>query len=322
MPTVTPGKTWSNESITPAKLNETAQPSVSLDDEDVEGRHLNVASVLTTLGDALRGTNLAMNPTTTLWHDTSGVSVSAGDRGTNAVGWHLEPAGAAVNYNRVESHPTTGDAAYLWKYAIHLEGASSVTTVDLGQFVSSHVAERLVEQTITVSAYINNLTGASLTMDVRIDAASTRDDASTGSNVASASFDAVAAGSGWTRISKSVDLSGLSNIANGFEVKFRVPSGGLDDGTKDIYLGGLQIEKSSAVSALAVPPISLPFAHSTFNQASEPDSDDDLDKGFDVGSLFILSTGAIYVCQEPDDGAAVWVGLGGGGSFLDNQIFS
>lgn len=239
--TITPGYNFSaGERVTESKLNQLGQPVAQVQAGSIGATELNNAAVIAALGDNLRGQNLALNAALVgdTWDTPAGVSATVGGRKTNARGWFVNPVGAAVDYARVESSPTTG-ASNLW--AIKVTGAASATTVDIGRFIQSDIAAALGQESFTVSAYVKNNTAAALTPLIRIDTASTRDDQGTVSNQESEATTAIP-NTEWLRISKTFDGTLISNMENGADIIIRIPDTHLNSGIKSVEVCMVQIE--------------------------------------------------------------------------------
>lgn len=240
--TITPGKTFTaGERITEAKLNQAAQPTALMNADSVGSREIINSQIIDTLGESLRGQNLAINAALigNKWTTPGGVSATVGDRTENAEGWFVNPAGAAVDYARTEASPTAA-GRNLW--AILVTGATGATTVDVGKFVVADIAAALAQTTFTVSAYIKNDTAAALTPLLRIDTADVRDVTSAVTNRVSEAATTAVPNTEWLRVSWTVDGTTVTNLENGADIVIRMPDTHLDSGVKSITTCMWQLE--------------------------------------------------------------------------------
>lgn len=209
-----------------------------LDADKVDGYH---AADL--MGPAIHAEAL-VNGSMLIWQRGTSGSCPAGSRTYHADRWWTNPAGAAVTASRFS---TIGATAWLSPYAKLITGATSVTTCEIaGQRIESYLIP-YIKTTITISAVIANVTGASLTVDLLLGTPTTTDNFTTVTNRLTQSLTAITSGS-TARVSHTVDISGYTQINNGLEIKFRAPSGALDSGAKYIVIGDIQIDRSSTFS--------------------------------------------------------------------------
>lgn len=172
----------------------------------------------------------------------SGVTCPVGVRTYTADRWFVNPSGAGVTYFQVTTPPTGA----LSKYAAKIVGANSVTTVDFGQRIESYLIP-YIKTTITISALVKNDTGASLSLSLRLGTPSASDNFTTVTNRLSTTLASVSAGTS-QRLTHTVDISGYTNIDNGLELVFRVPSGSIDAIGRSVTITEVQIDRSSVFS--------------------------------------------------------------------------
>lgn len=129
------------------------------------------------------------------------------------------PAGASVTQQRSTTIPDARS-----QYSLAITGASSVTTVDIGQRIRSSIVNTRGLQSLVFSCYVRNESGAAYTPTLRIGTPGSVDDFTTVTNRLSQSLQSCA-DSAWTRVYHVFDPSAYTNIANGMEVALRIPSG-------------------------------------------------------------------------------------------------
>lgn len=249
--TVTPAITFTpSTNVTHAELNQAAQPQVAIPDGAITGAALNVPSVVAGLGEGASASNYFLNPNLAAvnWtRGTTAVSCPADTLTYRADDWWCRPAGAAVSYERAQSGPDTKSL-----HSAQLTGALSVTTVDFGQDIASHLATALAAP-IVVSAYVYNGTGSSLAPLLRIDTADSLDDFSAVTNRYSTAASPAGATAQWTRHTWVLDATAFANMANGARVYLRMPSGSMDSGAKSVRLAQMKIERGTARTEFVVP---------------------------------------------------------------------
>lgn len=213
----------------------------SLDADKVDGYH---AADL--IGPAIYADAL-VNGSMMVWQRGTSGSCPAGSRTYHADRWWTNPSGAAVTVSRSSIQ---GLSTYYTKVIV---GATSVTTCEIaGQRIESYLIPYL-KTTVTISAYIVNATGASLTVDLLLGTPGGADDFTTVTNRLTQSLTAITSGAA-ARVSHTVDISGYTNISNGLEIKFRTPSGALDSGSKLVTITEIQIDRASTFSFFRLRP--------------------------------------------------------------------
>lgn len=130
------------------------------------------------------------------------------------------PAGASVTQQRSTSVPINN----LSQYSLLVNGAASVTTVDIGQRYEAAVVNDRCRTTLAFSAFIRNDTGAAFTPNLRVGTPAAADDFTTVTNRLDVALQ-LCADAAWTFVYGTFDPSGYTNIANGMEVALRVPTG-------------------------------------------------------------------------------------------------
>lgn len=202
--------------------------------------------------------------------------------------WFVNPSGAGVTYFQVTTPPTGA----ISKYASKIVGANSVTTVDFGQRIESHLIP-YIKTTITISALVKNDTGASLSLSLRLGTPSAADNFTTVTNRLSTTLTSVSAGAS-ARLTHTVDISGYTNIDNGLELVFRVPSGSIDAIGRSVTITEVQIDRASTFSYFRLRQIPddlvrcLRYYQKTFAYETIPEQEwDSGGSGFPAGSIII-----------------------------------
>ncbi len=137
----------------------------------------------------------------------------------NADRMFVLPAGASVTQARSTTIPNARS-----QYSLAITGASSVTTVDIGQRIRSSIINTRGLQSLVFSCYVCNESGAAYTPTLRIGTPGATDDFTTVTNRLNQSLQQCA-DSAWTLVYHVFDPSAYTNIANGMEVVLRIPSG-------------------------------------------------------------------------------------------------
>lgn len=214
--------------------------------------------------------NALYNGAMQVWQrGTGSTSSSAGSRTFLADRWYVNPSGAAVNQLRSTTIPTGSRA----QYSLELQGATSVTTVLIGQrLLASDMP--IIKRTITCQAYVQNLSGAAFNPSLLLGTPNASDDFTTVVNRLTQSIQSCP-DSAWTQVSHTVDISAYTNIDNGLQVEIQIPSGSLVSGDT-VRITEVQIAACSVVTPLDVSTFHqelsrcLPFYEKSFPHATAP----------------------------------------------------
>lgn len=113
------------------------------------------------------------------------------------------------------------------KYSMQLDGAASITTVDVDQRIEAAMAGAYKRQ-VYFSAYVFNATGAAFTPKLFVSTPAAADDWTTPTvrNGGGSGEDLQScADSTWQQVTWTADISGYTNIDNGLEFRLQIPSG-------------------------------------------------------------------------------------------------
>lgn len=169
--------------------------------------------------------NALINGSFEVWNaSVSSTSCTAATYNAAAECWYVNPTGAATTRSRSSTVRTGGRT----RYSLEVVGATSVTTVDIGQRIEAAVIPHISRQ-VTFQAYVYNGSGASFTPTLRLGTPGASDDFTTVTNRLSQTLGSCADAS-WTLVSYTVDISSYTNLAYGLQVDLRIPSGSLVSG--------------------------------------------------------------------------------------------
>jgi hypothetical protein len=168
--------------------------------------------------------------------------------------WFVFASGAAITIARSTSAPSGGRS----RYSYQITGATSVTTVNVGQRIEASFMPA-IKQTVTFSARIYNNTGSLFTPVLNLFTPATEDGFSSVTQRLSQSLQSCANGA-WTTVSHTVDISGYTNINNGLSLEIQFPSGSLNAGTKSVTLTEVQLEPGPVATPFEVRPLQVEIA--------------------------------------------------------------
>lgn len=317
--TVTPGQTFTNEDVTPTRLNNLGAPTMAVDAEAITTRELNIPEIIPNLTPVRKEQlfrNAALQRDT--WRDLSGVTCTADTRTDNAAGWYVLASGAAPTYAEAAFTETL---SYLERGA-KITGATSVTTVLFGQFVRADIARYLkAAGSMTISFALENQTGASLsTAVVSVQPATQTNSGTTVTEATTGTVDTVADGAA-AFVDVTITTSSITNLENGFYLAVKFPSGSLDGSGKHVIVSGFRLQAGSSASAWEVPrdpqPHGVQVRHN-LDASAAPLVTNDASQGYSVGSKWrVTATGQFYVCTDPTLDNAAWQKLA-----VNNEVYS
>lgn len=177
-----------------------------------------------------RGTSSA-NATTTYNTDTS----YRADR------WYVQPTGATVTMQQ----STTVPPNKLSRYSLLVTGATSATTVNIGQRIEAANIPQITRR-VTFAAWIYNETGASFQPSLLLDTPSASDNFTILANRLTQQL-IPCANNEWTEVSWSVDISAYTDLDKGLQVSLQIPSGSMNANTKKVYVTQVRLTPTANV---------------------------------------------------------------------------
>jgi hypothetical protein len=173
---------------------------------------------------ALRRNGL-INGSFEVWNDaTASTSCTAAARTAGPECWYVNPTGAAVTRARSTTVRTDNRA----RYSLEVVGATSVTTVLIGQRLEAADIPK-IKREVTFQAYVYNGSGASFQPSLLLGTPGAADDFTTVTNRLTQTLQSCPDAT-WTQVSHTVDISAYTNLANGLQVELQIPSGSLVSG--------------------------------------------------------------------------------------------
>lgn len=251
--TVTPGYTWPDgDKIQLTKLRQTAQPAVQINEAAVGGRELDTDALFNIIGDSVSNQNYLAhgNFEEPSWRRGTGPATAvAGVETRLHEDWFVAPSGAAVTQERSTVVPI---ANKLSLHSLKVTGATSVTTVDIGQDIPRHISAAL-RGSLAIAAWLYNGTGADFAPRLRLDTANAANNF-TGVTNRSETVLASCANAQWTLVSAVVDATSFTDMTNGVRLVLRIPGGNLNAGAKSVTLAQVKLERGISPTPF-VPPV-------------------------------------------------------------------
>ena len=155
--------------------------------------------------------------------------------------WFVLPAGATVT----QQQSTTVPPNNLSRFSLKVTGATSATTVKIGQRVEAANIPQ-IRRRVMFAAWIYNETGASFQPELLLGTPSASDNFTTVNNRLTQQL-IPCANNEWTEISFTADISGYTDLANGLQVEIQIPSGSLNANTKFVYVTQVRLTPSDYV---------------------------------------------------------------------------
>lgn len=293
--------TGDEDPLTAAKLNQLGLPSGRIRPGSVTAAELDVPSVAGALESVAAVRNHFIDPMYAApWLTPAGVTVS-GTTGNvlNSPHWFAQTAAGSVTYAREASSP---DGSNL--YSAKLTGDASATgKVWFGQLIPAAIAGAMGDS-LTVSVYIKNDTGAAMTPLLRLRGCSTVDDFGTLAEITAVATTEIG-NTLWGRVSTTFDIS-ATDFLNGGSIEVEIPALSLNNGSKSVQIAQAQAERGSSVTNFVVPEHVSEARY--FSASTAPAVTNDWTEGYRRGDRWLnTATGAEYVCRLPDPaGAATW----------------
>jgi microcystin-dependent protein len=169
------------------------------------------------------------------WVTPAGVSCPAGAWTTNANYFLCKPTGGAVNFLRSNQVP---DIYSL--FSAEIQGAVNVADVEFGQQISGDLSATL-RRKVTFSGYIYNGSGLTVSPKLNIYTADTFNNFNTITLQTTVNLQ-TGANATWTYVTATLDLSTVTNVANGTFLTVDLPAGTLNDPSKFILFSRLKFQ--------------------------------------------------------------------------------
>jgi hypothetical protein len=172
-------------------------------------------------GGGTAATSLLFNGGMAVWQrGTGSTSSPANARTWLADRWYVQPSGAAITQQQSTDVPSNNRS----RYSLQLNGAASVTTVNVAQRLEA--ADTPQEQ-VTFSCFVENQSGAAFAPVLIITTPTAADNWTASNSAALTQTLQSCPDSQWTQVSHTFDTSGYTDIANGMEIALQIPSGSL-----------------------------------------------------------------------------------------------
>jgi hypothetical protein len=131
-----------------------------------------------------------------------------------ADGWIVTPSGTPCSIARASNNRSGANTLY----GLQLNGATSVTDIQLAQRIESYIAAALAGKTVTVQAQVYNNTGGSITPTLTTKYAGSQDNWGSSTTDLSATNLQACANGAWTQVSYTLPVS--ASAAKGYEAIF------------------------------------------------------------------------------------------------------
>ena len=302
--TITPGKVFgSNDAVSVANLNLLGSPTAVIPPNSITSAELDIDEV---------SSQLVLNSARNLFRN-AGLSrlatahaLSSGNRvAAPAQGWFWRHTGtAAVTL----THDLTTLFADGPQASLVFTGASGTSTAGtvIGQSFGAEDIRDIRGGDLTVSFYVKNSTGASITPYLQVytwDAAGT---AAAVTQVESVAMTAVAANSTWTRVSATVDASLWSggSALNGVDF-FLYTDAALTNASYTLSYSRPQLELGATATTWE-PALFRPVGKKIHRSSTPPSASFGVRQGYLQGDLWSVANTSVWECINAADTAAVW----------------
>lgn len=196
--------------------------------------------------------NIFINGCATWWERTTSDAAVTTTRKYVADRWAFKTGAGTLTAVAQSTTVRTGGRS---RYSIMLTGTAGVTTVDIDQRIGT-IYSGQYKRSITLSTYIQNVTGAAFVPTLFASTPSVADDWTTNTvrnGGGSGESLQSCADAAWTQVSWTADVSGYTNIDNGLEIKIRIPSGSLVAGDT-VRIAELSLVPGAGTTFVAQPP--------------------------------------------------------------------
>jgi microcystin-dependent protein len=169
------------------------------------------------------------------WATPAGMSCPIAVETFNADYWSINPHGAALTCKRSTDVP---DLYSLW--SMELDGAANVTDCSVGQQINGDLSATL-RRPCSWSGFIENNSGGLLSPTLEIWTANSFNGFDNVTLQTTVNLQTISVGA-WAYETASLDLSTLTNVANGLFIKVRLPSGALSSAAYRINFARLKFQ--------------------------------------------------------------------------------
>lgn len=198
-------------------------------------------------------TNIFINGGLEIWQRTTDDTGVTTARKYVADRWAIKTGANTLAHVQRSSTVRTGARS---KYSLEMNGAASVTTVDIDQRIEAAMAG-LYKRQIYFTCYVYNGTGSAFTPKLYVSTPSAADDwaSSTVRNGGGSGEDLQSCGdSAWTQVKWSADISTYTNIDNGAEFRLQIPTGVLV-ASKTVRLAEINLVPGGVATPFVARPI-------------------------------------------------------------------
>ena len=193
--------------------------------------------------------NVLINGAFDIWQRGTTFSTTAGTRTFIADRWYVVPSGGSLgSVSRNAINPSVFGTYSA--YSLVLIGNTNVTTCLLGQRIEAANMPSLL-RTVTFSARIYNLTGASFNPTLILSTPTSASDDFSSVTARSTNTLGSASANTWTTVTWTGDISSYTNITYGLQVEIQIPSGSLNSTSKFFIITEVQLEKGSVATPFA-----------------------------------------------------------------------
>jgi len=278
--------------------------------------------------------NVFRNSAAELWGRQGGktswatADLNAGARTLVCQGWAVTSAGAALGgvdrsaITSLASGFSQRRSRYCWK----LTGDAGVTDVDFSQRIPASDVIYLKQYGVAFSAYVYNGSGGAFTPQLIFSTADAEDDWSASTDRATsgvtAGYSALqsCADGQWTRVylsATAATFDAMTNLANGLQVRLRVPSGSLVAGDT-VAIAEVMLEPGESIRPYEFrsPNIEQALCEPYF-WAMNPESANGAIMGGDYQTTTLFYGVAAYPTRMRDEPTVTY-----GGAATDYQVFS
>jgi microcystin-dependent protein len=169
------------------------------------------------------------------WTTPAGKSCPVNVWTANANYWSVRPQGAPVTFLRSQTVP---DQFSL--FSAEIQGAASVSTVEFGQQINGDLSATL-RRKCTFSGYEYNATGLTISPVLNIYTCDAFNNFNTITLRSTVNLQ-TATNATWVLMTATIDLSSMTNVANGLLIAVQLPAGAINDPSKNVLFSRLKFQ--------------------------------------------------------------------------------